>query len=133
MRLLLDTHIFLWYITNDHRLSPKVASAVTDATNEVYLSVVSVWETLVKYQLGRLKLPSPADEYLRKRQEQHRIVSLPLDAAATSHLLKLPPHHRDPFDRMLVCQAIHHDLTIVTSDEQVEKYPVRTFPSGSLT
>jgi PIN domain nuclease of toxin-antitoxin system len=127
MRLLLDTHIFLWYITNDHRLSPMVAGAVTDAANDVYLSVVSVWETLVKFQLGRLSLPSPVDQYLQQRQDQHGIVSLPLEASAVSRLLELPAYHRDPFDRMLVCQAMHHDLIIVTADEQVAKYPVRVF------
>jgi PIN domain nuclease of toxin-antitoxin system len=125
MRLLLDTHAFLWYITNNERLSHDAAKAITDDSNDVYLSVVSVWETLVKYQLGRLKLPAPADEYLQRRQEQHGILSLPLEAADASRLLQLPSHHRDPFDRMLVCQAMHHDLTIVTSDEQVTRYAVR--------
>jgi PIN domain nuclease of toxin-antitoxin system len=124
MRLLLDTHVFLWYITNDGRLAPGAANAITEAANEVYLSVVSVWEALVKYQLGKLNLPSPADEYLRRRQEQHGIVGLSLESDAASRLLELPPHHRDPFDRMLVCQAIHHDLTMVTSDEQVARYSV---------
>jgi PIN domain nuclease of toxin-antitoxin system len=125
MRLLLDTHIFLWYITNDSRLSPEVADTIRDERNEVYLSVVSVWEALVKYQLGRLNLPSPADQYLQVRQDQHRIVSLPLDALAVSQLLKLPSHHRDPFDRMLICQSLEHDLFIATSDEQMMKYPVK--------
>jgi PIN domain nuclease of toxin-antitoxin system len=124
MRLLLDTHVFLWYITNDRRLSPDAANAVTEAANEVCLSVVSAWETLVKYQLGRLTLPSPADEYLQRRQEQHGIFSLPLERGAASRLLELPSHHHDPFDRMLVCQALHHDLTIVTSDEQIARYSV---------
>lgn len=125
MRLLLDTHAFLWYLPNDNRLSPDAAGAISEDSNDVYLSVVSVWETLVKYQLGKLNLPAPADQYLQQRQEQHHILSLPLEAAAASRLLELPAHHRDPFDRMLVCQAIHHDLTIVTSDEQVARYDVR--------
>jgi PIN domain nuclease of toxin-antitoxin system len=125
MRLLLDTHVFLWYITNDGRLSGEAASAITEASNDVYLSVVSVWETLVKYQLGRLNLPAPADQYLQQRQEQHGVLSLPLEAAAAARLLELPSHHRDPFDRMLVCQAVHHDLTLVTADDQIARYPVR--------
>jgi PIN domain nuclease of toxin-antitoxin system len=124
MKLLLDTHVFLWYITNDRRLSPDAATAVTEASNEVYLSAVSVWEILVKYQLGRLILPSPVDAYLQRRQEQHGIVSLPLERGAALRLLELPSHHQDPFDRMLVCQALHHDLTMVTSDEQIARYPV---------
>jgi PIN domain nuclease of toxin-antitoxin system len=130
MRLLLDTHIFLWYITDDRRLSAQAANAVTDAANDVYLSVVSLWEILVKYQLGKLSLPSPADQYVQRRLDQHGIVSLPLEAAAASRLLELQAHHRDPFDRMLVCQALHHGLTIVTSDEQIAKYPVRVLRAG---
>ena len=127
MKLLLDTHIFLWYITNDERLSAKLASAIRDEANEVYLSVVSVWEALVKYQLGRLNLPSPADRYLKEKQEQHRIVSLALESAAAAHLLELPPLHRDPFDRMLICQAIHHGLTLATTDAHIVRYPVQFF------
>src|SRR2546430_16544106 len=129
MRVLLDTHIFLWYITNDRRLPPAVADAVSGSQNEAYLSVVSVWEALVKYQLGRLSLPSPADQYLQAKQTQHRIAASPLEGAAVSHLLHLPPLHRDPFDRMLVCQAIHHDLVLITADEQLVKYPVRLLPA----
>jgi PIN domain nuclease of toxin-antitoxin system len=124
MRLLLDTHAFLWYITNDSRLPGPAFDAIRDKSNEVFLSVVSVWEALVKYQLGKLPLPEPADEYLDSRRNAHGIAALPLDAQAASHLLTLPPHHRDPFDRMLICQAVHHDLTIVTSDEMFGRYPL---------
>jgi PIN domain nuclease of toxin-antitoxin system len=130
MKLLLDTHIFLWYITNDQRLSTELASAISDERNEVYLSVVSIWEALVKYQLGRLDLPSPADQYLQERQEQHRIVSLALETGAAAQVLKLPALHRDPFDRMLVCQAMHHDLILATADERLEDYPVQQFRPG---
>lgn len=127
MKLLLDTHIFLWYITNDGRLEPEIARAIRDETNEVYLSVVSVWEALVKHQNGRLTLPSPADRYLQENQRHHRIVSLPLEAGATAYVLNLPPIHRDPFDRMLVCQALHHGLVLATVDSQLAAYPVRQF------
>ncbi len=130
MRVLLDTHIFLWYITNDSRLPPEAASIIRQPMNEVYLSVVSVWEALVKHQLGKLPLPSPADDYLRNRRELHRIASLPLDEASISRLLELPAHHRDPFDRMLICQAIHHDLTIATVDREIALYPVSRVPAG---
>src|SRR5205814_6589563 len=106
-------------------LPPSVADAVSGSQNEAYLSVVSVWEALVKYQLGRLSLPSPADQYLQAKQMQHRIAALPLEGAAVSHLLDLPPLHRDPFDRMLVCQAIHHDLVLITADEHLFKYLIR--------
>jgi PIN domain nuclease of toxin-antitoxin system len=103
MRLLLDTHAFLWYITDDPRLPNAFAEAIQDEANEVFLSVVSVWEALAKHQLGKLPLPMPADEYLRSRREQHNIASLPFDESSLSHLLRLPLHHRDPFDRMLIC------------------------------
>lgn len=124
MKLLPDTHIFLWYITDDPHLPRAAAAAVRDRTNEVYLSVVSVWEALLKYQTGKLPLPSPADEYIRSRREQHQIGSLSLEEASLTHVLTLPMHHRDPFDRMLISQAIHHGLTIATADEQFTRYPV---------
>jgi PIN domain nuclease of toxin-antitoxin system len=130
MKLLLDTHIFLWYITNDQRLASDLAGAIRSETNEVYLSVVSIWEALVKYQGGRLKLPSPADQYLHEQQRQHRILSLPLESGAVAQVLKLPAIHRDPFDRMLICQAIQHDLVFATVDQQIVDYPVQQFRPG---
>ena len=130
MRILLDTHVFLWYITNDRRLQKPMAEAIQASDNEIYLSVVSVWEALVKFQLGRLTLPDHPYEYLVARQEQHRIASLPLERGATSRLLLLPTHHNDPFDRMLICQAVYHDLTLATSDAHVQRYPVKLLPTA---
>lgn len=127
MRLLLDTHAFLWYITDDPRLPAVSAEAIQDEANEVFLSVVSVWEALAKHQLGKLPLPAPADEYLRSRREQHDIASLPFDEPSLSHLLRLPLHHRDPFDRMLICQALQHDLQMLTFDALFKKYPITIF------
>lgn len=124
MRLLLDTHAFLWYITNNPKLPRYAYDAIREKSNEAYLSVVSVWEILVKHQIGKLPLPAPADEYLDERRAAHRIANLPLEVHAVSQLLALPPHHRDPFDRMLMCQALHHGLTIVTIDDQFRRYPV---------
>src|SRR5262249_10024468 len=125
MRLLLDTHIFLWYITDDSRLSVAAANVIREQGNDAYLSVVSVWEALAKHQLGKLPLPSPADEYLRKRREWHEIQSLSFEESSLSHLLRLPMHHKDPFDRMLICQALQYDLVIITVDKQFAKYPVK--------
>lgn len=101
------------------------ADAIRQKANEVFLSVVSVWEALAKHQLGKLSLPSPPDQYLRERREQHQIASLAFEEASLSHLLRLPMHHRDPFDRMLICQALHHDRVIVTVDGQFAQYPVQ--------
>jgi PIN domain nuclease of toxin-antitoxin system len=124
MRLLLDTHAFLWYITNDPKLPRRAYDAIRDKSNEVHLSVVSVWEILVKYQSGKFNLPAPPDEYINNRRAEHRIANLELQTPAVSHLLSLPAHHRDPFDRMLICQALHHQLTIVTVDELFRLYDV---------
>lgn len=123
MRLLLDTHTFLWYITNNPKLPRYAYDAIRDKSNDAFLSVVSVWEALVKHKLGKLPLPAPADEYIDSRRAAHRIADLPLDVGAVAHLLSLPEHHGDPFDRMLICQALQRDLTIVTVDDIFRHYP----------
>ena len=122
MKLLLDTHIFLWYITGDKRLGDRIRDAIADPGNEVYLSVISLWESIVKHKLGKLPLPKPPETYLPEQRDRHRVSSLDLDEASVANLARLPPIHRDPFDRMPVCQAISHDLTIVTVDDAVCAY-----------
>jgi PIN domain nuclease of toxin-antitoxin system len=124
MKLLLDTHIFLWYINGDSRLPPVMKDAVRDPDNEAYLSVVSVWEAIIKHQLGKLPLPQPPEIYLPEQRRLHLIDSLGVDEESVTHLAGLPPLHRDPFDRLLVCQAIQHDLTIATVDPVVQSYPI---------
>lgn len=130
MKLLLDTHVFLWYLTDDRRLPFTMADAIRDTSNETFLSVVSVWEALIKHQVGKLPLPSPADEYLRTRREQHGIGSLGLDEQALSSLLDLPMYHNDPFDRMLISQALHHDLVVATVDDHFYMSPVQLLARG---
>jgi PIN domain nuclease of toxin-antitoxin system len=124
MKLLLDTHVFLWYISGDKRLPSAMRESIRDPDNEVYLSIVSVWETIIKHQLGKLPLSQPPEGYLPLQREQHQISSLSLDEASVSHLTGLPSIHRDPFDRILICQAIEHDLTIATVDAAIYDYPV---------
>jgi Uncharacterized protein conserved in bacteria len=124
MKILLDTHIFLWFISADIRLSTDVRDAIRDPDNEVYLSAVSVWEAIVKYQLGKLPLPEPPEIYLPKQRDIHQIVSLALDESSVAQLANLPPLHRDPFDRMLICQALQNGLTIATVDAAVRAYSV---------
>jgi PIN domain nuclease of toxin-antitoxin system len=130
MRLLLDTHIFLWFISGDKRLPKDMQETIQRPNNEVYLSVVSFWEVLVKYQLGKLPLPHPPERYLPLQRERHMIRSLPLDEASVGQLANLPPLHRDPFDRMLISQALEHDMTIVTVDEAVQAYAVPILQRG---
>ena len=124
MRLLLDTHVFLWYITADPRLPTAFRTASQDPTNEVYLSVASVWEAVIKYHLGKLPLPDQPAEYLPRQRDAHGIASLPIDEGGMSHLAGLQPLHRDPFDRLLVAQALQHGLTIATVDPEVAAYPI---------
>lgn len=125
MKILLDTHIFLWFISGDTGLLANVRDAIRDPNNEVYLSVVSVWEAIVKYQLGKLPLPEHPGIYLPKQRDIHQIATLVLDENSVVELAKLPSLHRDPFDRMLICQALHNDLIIATVDSAVRAYPVR--------
>ena len=96
MRLLLDTHIFLWFISGDSRLTVAAKSAIQDPANGVYLSVVSVWETIIKYQLGKLPLPQKPETYLPEQRARHQIASLAVDEASVAQLAGLPPLHRDP-------------------------------------
>lgn len=126
MRILLDTHIFLWFISGDARLLANIRNAIRDSDNEVYLSSVSIWEAIVKYQSGRLPLPEPPEAYLPKQRNLHQISDLALDEGCVVKLANLPPLHRDPFDRMLVCQALQNSLTIATVDSAVRAYPVST-------
>lgn len=128
MKLLLDTHVFLWYITADPKLPATFRAASQDSVNEVFLSVASVWETIIKYHLGKLPLPSPPAGYLPQQRDAHGIASLPIDEGAMVHLAGLPPLHRDPFDRLLVAQALQHGLTVVTVDPEVAAYPVPLLP-----
>ena len=102
MKLLLDTHVFLWYITADPKLPSHYRSAVENPESEVFLSVASVWEAVIKFQLGKLRLPTSPAQLFPRQREAHRISSLPIDEGAMEHLSKLPPLHRDPFDRLLV-------------------------------
>jgi PIN domain nuclease of toxin-antitoxin system len=124
MKIQLDTHIFLWFISSDTKLSTDVRDAIRDPDNEVYLSSVSVWEAIVKCQIGKLPLPEPPETYLPKQRNLHQIAGLTLDESSVIQLAKLPPLHRDPFDRMLICQALQNSLTIATVDTAIRAYSV---------
>lgn len=125
MKLLLDTHIFIWWADQPEKLSPAALSALEDDANELLLSVVSVWEMQIKIQLGKLKLSLPLKELLKK---QHEINDLTVSAVALTHVLALdalPFHHKDSFDRSLIAQSIEEGLTIVTADSQFSLYSVK--------
>ena len=124
MKFLLDTHIFLWYITADFRLPTLFRDAIRKPENEVFLSVVSLWEVTVKYNLGKIPLPQSPEIYLPNERRRHQIKSLALHENAVKELVNLPSLHRDPFDRMLICQALANNLTLVTADGQIQNYNV---------
>ncbi|MFM7452792.1 MAG: type II toxin-antitoxin system VapC family toxin [Cyanobium sp.] len=123
--LLLDTCTFLWMVRTPDELSTAAREAVVDPAVPVYLSVVSQWELTVKALAGRLPLPDDPASYARKERQRHGVLPLSLEEDALRHLPKLPDHHRDPFDRMLICQAIDNGLVLVTPDPQIHRYPVR--------
>jgi PIN domain nuclease of toxin-antitoxin system len=128
MKVLLDTHVFLWYISADSQLPIPFRDAIREPTNQVFLSAASVWEAVIKYALGKLPLPEAPAEYLPRQRATHRITSLPVEEGALIHLAGLPPLHRDPFDRILVAQALQHDLEVASVDAAVRAYPVRLLP-----
>ena len=126
MRLLLDTCAFLWIVTGDSHLSPKASKLFRDQANEVFLSSVSAWEIAIKHSLGKLPLPRPPAVLVPDERQRHQILPLALDETAALATAKLPDLHKDPFDRMLVCQAIMGGLTLLTPDPLVTQYPVAT-------
>jgi PIN domain nuclease of toxin-antitoxin system len=128
MNLFLDTHIFLWYISDDPQLPSDVRDAIRDPSNTAFLSAASVWEAVIKYALGKLPLPEPAAVYLPKQRVAYGISPLPIIEAAFVHLESLPPLHRDPFDRILIAQALHGGHFLATVDAVVRSYPVPVFP-----
>ena len=126
MKLLLDTCAFLWIVADAPDLSRHARDIFQAADNEVYLSAASAWEIAVKHGLGRLPLPDSPDRFVREMREAHGIASLPIDEESALHVSRLPVLHRDPFDRMIVSQAIVHGLTILTPDPLITQYPGRT-------
>lgn len=126
MNILLDTCTFLWIISGSSDLSQNARRLFSDPTNEVCLSVTSAWEIIVKHKLSKLPLPDPPHEFIKKWRTSHNIDSLPLDEDAVLQLSRLPDYHKDPFDRILICQAIAGGLVILTPDPHINQYPVRT-------
>jgi PIN domain nuclease of toxin-antitoxin system len=124
VKLILDTCTFLW-LAGGQRLPPAAAAAIRDQSNDVYLSAVSVWEIVTKYRDGRLPLPEPPDRLISAERALRGVEALAFDEESALQGLKLPPLHRDPFDRMLLAQAIAHGAAIVTPDPLVAQYPIR--------
>lgn len=126
MRVLVDTCTFLWMADDAPELSRQARTVVTNPDNEVYLSAASAWEIAIKHALGKLPLPEPPRQFVPSQRMLLALTTLPIDEAAVLALDRLPALHRDPFDRILVCQALTQGLVIVSPDPQIQQYPIPT-------
>ncbi|HWP36137.1 MAG TPA: type II toxin-antitoxin system VapC family toxin [Gemmatimonadales bacterium] len=122
MRVLLDTQCWLWMHAQPDRLSPTAFNVIADEQNELFFSAASAWEIAIKYALGKLRLPLPPAEYVPSRMERGSTSALPVVCEHALRVANLPPHHRDPFDRLLVAQCEIERLRLLTADRQFEPY-----------
>ena len=127
MRLLLDTHTFLWWIMDSPESSTRVRDAMRNPANELFLSAASAWEIAIKANLGRLYLPDRPDRFIPGQLTRNAIESLPIEMSHALRVARLPAIHRDPFDRIIVAQSISEKMPVVTRDVFIAKYKVRTF------
>lgn len=124
MRALLDTHTFLWWNSNDARLSDEARMVIADGRNEIFLSAASAWEIAIKYNRGRLILPENPEKYVSSRMLIHHFQPLPIQLSHALHVSALPDYHRDPFDRLLVAQSKLEKLPLLTADLEIAQYDV---------
>ena len=126
MRILVDTQCWIWMLAAPERFAPSTRLLLQDPSTELLLSAASIWEVAIKSGLGKLTLPGAPQAVVPEMMERSRVTSLPVLASHAIRVASLPYHHRDPFDRMLVCQAIAHGLTILSPDAAITSYPVLT-------
>lgn len=129
MKVLLDTECWLWMALTPERLSAAARALVESTDNELYLSAASAWEIGIKYALRKLRLPEPPMPYVPSRMRTLRVLSLSVEHTHALQVSVLPPHHRDPFDRLLIAQAQLEDLPVLTADRVFERYDVATIPA----
>lgn len=126
MRVLLDTHAFLWWVSDSQKLSADARKIIANEHNAPVFSVVSAWEIAIKAGVGKLELPDTPEKFIIEQLSRNVLEILPIQLRHALSVYSLPDHHRDPFDRLLVAQAIREDLVILTSDPLLAKYPVQT-------
>lgn len=126
MRYLLDTHAFLWWITDDPRLSPVARSIIGDPENRVLFSAASAWEIAIKRQIGRLSFVADPAVLISRQVAANAFGSLPIEVRHTLQVIQLPLHHRDPFDRILVAQSRIEGIALLTADPLIAQYDVAT-------
>jgi PIN domain nuclease of toxin-antitoxin system len=122
MRLLLDTHAFLWWVEDDSRLSRKARAAIAEPGNNCFLSLASSWEMAIKISLGKLRLAAPLERFIPEQLAANGFRELAIDFRHVARVSRLPFHHRDPFDRLLVAQALEENLTVVSADRVFRTY-----------
>ena len=123
-RILLDTHVWLWFNGEPERLSDQARRAFVDPENDLFLSAASTWEIAIKHAAGRLELPAPPAQFIPTRLADNNVRPLAIQHSHTLAAAELPLHHRDPFDRMLVAQARQEGLTLATGDPRLQGYDV---------
>jgi PIN domain nuclease of toxin-antitoxin system len=120
----LDTHVFLWWVTDEPSLSEPAHEAIANPDNDVLISPVSGWEIVIKAALGRLELPGPPPEFIPEQLRKNDFGVLPVSMQHALEVSKLPPHHQDPFDRLLIAQARSDGLPLVSGDAAIRDYEV---------
>jgi PIN domain nuclease of toxin-antitoxin system len=124
LKILLDTHTFLWFITNDKNLSSLAREIIEDSDNDRLISIASIWEIAIKSSLGKLKLKEPFPKLIPAQLKMNLIELLHIKISHLSLVSTLPFHHRDPFDRLIIAQSLIEDLPIVSVDTQFDDYGV---------
>jgi len=125
VRLLLDTHAFLWWVADAPELSPRARAAIGDAGNACFFSAASCWEMAVKISIGKLEIAGTVERFVPHHLSVNGIQELPVEIRHAAGVARLPFHHRDPFDRLLACQAIEEDLAIVSADRIFRRYGLK--------
>jgi PIN domain nuclease of toxin-antitoxin system len=124
MRLLIDTHAVIWYVDQDHLLSPLAHSAITDSANDIVVSAATIWEVAIKVGLGKLTLSQPYRLWMNQALADLGATVLPITVECADAQAALPAHHRDPFDRLLIAQAMVEGIALVSADSQFDIYGV---------
>lgn len=127
MKLLLDTHSFLWFISGSSNLSGTARSLIEDSSNQLFLSVASIWEMAIKISLGKLKIGEPFENLIPEQLRLNTIAVLNIEIEHTSALIDLPFHHRDPFDRLLIAQSLVEKMPLISTDSAFDIYGVSRY------
>jgi PIN domain nuclease of toxin-antitoxin system len=126
MKALLDTHTFLWWVADDPQISLNAKDIISNPDNEIYFSIVSAWEIIIKVGTGKLTLSEPAEIYIPSRVASNQFETIPVQMSHILRINNLPSFHKDPFDRLLIAQSLVEDLALITVDGAITRYPIKT-------